>query len=140
MIKCPECGEEVAKESNFCTNCGYDLSEIDLSEEEVEMTITTTNSIEGKKIEKYLGIVSGEAMMGANIIKDFTAGIRNVVGGRSSQYEDEIRKGRIEALKDMESRAKEKGADAVIGVRADYEEMSEGMLWVNVTGTAVKFA
>lgn len=139
MVICPECGREVPKEANFCTSCGRDLSEEELSEE-VEMAITTTDSIEGKKIEKYLGIVSGEAMMGANIVKDFTAGIRNIVGGRSGQYEDEIRQGRMEAFKDMEVRAKEKGADAVVGVSVDYEEMSEGMLWINATGTAVKLA
>lgn len=139
MAICPECGKEVPKDASFCGNCGHELSEEDLSDE-VEMTITTTNSIEGKEIEEYLGIVSGEAMMGANIVKDFTAGIRNIVGGRSGQYEDEIRKGRIEALKDLEVRAREKEADAVIGLSADYEEMSEGMLWINVTGTAVKLA
>lgn len=139
MAICPECGKEVPKDVSFCGNCGHELSEEDLSDE-VEMTITTTNSIEGKEIEEYLGIVSGEAMMGANIVKDFTAGIRNIVGGRSGQYEDEIRKGRIEALKDLEVRAREKEADAVIGLSADYEEMSEGMLWINVTGTAVKLA
>lgn len=139
MATCPNCGEKVPEDASFCTNCGQDLSKAELPEE-VEMPVTTTNSIEGKEIEDYLGIVSGEAMMGANIVKDFTAGVRNIVGGRSGQYEEEIRKGRIEALKDLKAGAKELEADAVIGVSVDYEEMSEGMLWINITGTAVKLA
>lgn len=102
------------------------------------MIITTTETVEGKKIKSYQGVVSGEAMMGANIKKDLTAGIRNIIGGRSDDYEDTIKEGRKEALKDLESRAKEVGGNAVVGVRADYEEMSEGMLWINLTGTAVK--
>lgn len=102
------------------------------------MIITTTDSVEGKEVAEYLGIVSGEAVMGANIVRDFFAGITDIIGGRSGKYEDKIREGREEALKDLESRAKEMGADAVTGVRADYEEMAEGMLWINVTGTAVK--
>lgn len=102
------------------------------------MIITTTNSIEGKTVDEYRGVVSGEAVMGANIVKDFFAGIRDVIGGRSGKYEDEIRKGRREALKDLEARAEEMDADAVIGASFDYEEMAEGMLWINVTGTAVK--
>ncbi len=102
------------------------------------MIITTTNSVEGKKIQSYLGVVSGEAVMGANIVKDFFAGIRDIIGGRSGKYEGEIRKGREEALKDLEARANELGADAIIGVEFDYEEMAEGMLWINATGTAVK--
>lgn len=102
------------------------------------MIITTTESIEGTEIEEYIGIVAGEAIMGANVVKDFMAGITDIIGGRSSKYEEEIREGRKEALKDLKSRAKSLGADAVIGVRADYEEMGEGMLWISVTGTAVK--
>lgn len=102
------------------------------------MIITTTESIEGTEIEEYIGIVAGEAIMGANVVKDFMAGITDLIGGRSSKYEEEIREGRKEALKDLESRAKSLGADAVVGVRADYEEMGEGMLWISVTGTAVK--
>lgn len=138
MVKCPECGQTLPDDAKFCTECGHDLSTAEI-EENSDMIITTTNSVEGRKIREYLGVVSGEAMMGANIVKDFTAGIRNIVGGRSGQYEDEIREGRMEAVKDMKARAKEKGADAIIGVTADYEEMSEGMLWINTTGTAVKF-
>ncbi len=139
MAICPNCGEEVPEDSSFCTHCGQDLSDVE-SLEAVEMPTTTTNSIEGREIEEYLGIVSGEAMMGADIMKDLSAGIKDIVGGRSGKYEEEIRKGRTEAMKDLKDRAKEMEADAVIGISVDYEEMSEGMLWINVTGTAVELA
>lgn len=98
MVRCPECGEEAPVDAKFCINCGHELPEEEELIQEVNIPITTTNSIENKKIKDYLGIVSGEAMMGANIMKDFTAGIRNIVGGRSGQYEEEIRKGRMEAF------------------------------------------
>lgn len=76
--------------------------------------------------------------MGANLIKDLFAGIRDVIGGRSGKYEKVVDEGRREALKDLEEEAREMGADAVVGVRFDYEEMKEGMLWITATGTAVK--
>lgn len=141
MPYCPNCGLEVEKDASFCPECGTKITEektSESSERSIKMTISTTNSVEGREIKEYLGIVSGEAMMGANIVKDFTAGIRNVIGGRSGQYEETIKEGRIEALKDLETEAREKDADAVIGVSFDYEEMAEGMLWINATGTAVK--
>ena len=141
MTYCPSCGEEVEDGVKYCPKCGHEMKEEKSqksSEKPVKMTITTTETIEGRKIKEYLGIVSGEAMMGANIVKDFTAGIRNIIGGRSGQYEETIREGRREAEKDLEKIAEEKGADAVVGASYDYEEMAEGMLWINVTGTAVK--
>jgi len=141
MKYCPSCGKEIKEKAKFCPKCGKEISENKSSEtpkRTVDMIITTTDSIEGRKIKDYLGIVSGEAMMGANIVKDFTAGIRNIIGGRSGQYEETIRKGRREAEKDLEEIADQKGADAVVGASYDYEEMAEGMLWINVTGTAVK--
>ncbi|MCJ7450815.1 MAG: YbjQ family protein [Candidatus Nanohaloarchaeota archaeon QJJ-9] len=104
-----------------------------------EITVTTTPGIEGEEVETYLGVVSGEAVMGANVVKDFLAGIRDVVGGRSESYEKEILKGRKEAVKDISARAEEEGADAVVGVGFDYEEIREGVLWITVTGTAVRF-
>ena len=140
MVNCPECGERVSPEDHFCTNCGYDLSDMEWEKKtlDTDIVITTTNSVQGKEIEEYLGIVAGEAMMGANIVKDFTAGIRNIVGGRSGQYEKEIAQGRKEALRDLEEEAENLDADAVVGATFDYEEMSEGMLWITATGTAVK--
>lgn len=103
-----------------------------------EITITTTDGLEGREITAYLGIVSGEAVIGANVVSDIAAGIRDVVGGRSGSYEKKIAAGRREAITDIEAEAAELGADAVVGATFDYEEMAEGMLWVNLSGTAVE--
>lgn len=103
------------------------------------MIVTTTMSIEGKKITDYKGIVFGEVISGVNVLKDFAAGLSNFFGGRSSTYEDELLKAREAALEEMEQRAAEKGANAVIGVDVDYEVLGadNGMLMVTVSGTAV---
>jgi len=102
-----------------------------------EVTVTTTDSIEGRAVSEYLGVVSGEAVIGANVVSDIAAGIRDVVGGRSNSYEKKIETGRQEAVTDIRAEAAEVGADAVVGASLDYEEMAEGMLWVNISGTAV---
>jgi uncharacterized protein YbjQ (UPF0145 family) len=104
------------------------------------MITTTTPSIEGKAVQEYLGIVMGEAIIGANILKDVFAAIRDVVGGRAGAYEDALRTARQEALREMANRASELGADAVIGVDIDYEVLGTGgsMLMVTSAGTAVK--
>ena len=100
------------------------------------MIVTTTQSIEGYKITGYYGIVFGEVITGINIFKDFGAGIRNIVGGRSQGYEDELLSARTEAL--QEQRAAEMGAHAVVGVDMDYEVLGQGnMLMVTASGTAV---
>ncbi|ASG09629.1 hypothetical protein CEQ50_19380 [Vibrio anguillarum] len=103
------------------------------------MYITTTPTIEGKKIVRYCGIIAGEAILGANIFKDIFAGIRDIIGGRSATYEQELQKARMIALEELEARAKELGANAVIGVDLDYETFGKtnGMLMVSVSGTAV---
>ncbi|MGK9367837.1 heavy metal-binding domain-containing protein [Melioribacter sp. Ez-97] len=103
------------------------------------MLLTTTNAIEGKKIVKYLGIVSGEAIMGANIIKDLFAGIRDIVGGRSATYEKELRNAKELALNEMAQEAAIMGANAVIAVDLDYETVGQAgsMLMVSASGTAV---
>ncbi len=103
-----------------------------------EIIVTTTGSIDGKEVTEYIDVVAGEAVMGANVVKDFFAGIRDIVGGRSTSYEKEIKQGRREAIKDIKQEAADKGADAVIGLSMDYEEMGEGMLWMTATGTAVR--
>jgi uncharacterized protein YbjQ (UPF0145 family) len=103
-----------------------------------DVTITTTDSLDGREVTEYLGVVSGEAVIGANVVSDIAAGIRDVVGGRSGSYEKKIGTGRTEALADIRAEADELGADAVVGAAFDYEEMAEGMLWVNVSGTAVE--
>jgi uncharacterized protein YbjQ (UPF0145 family) len=103
------------------------------------MLITTTPNIEGKRITRYYGLVAGEAILGANVFKDMFAGIRDLVGGRSGTYEKELQRARDIALKEIEERAQELGANAVVGVDLDYEVLGEknGMLMVSASGTAV---
>lgn len=102
------------------------------------MLTVTTNTIEGKKIKTYHGLVSGEAILGANIFKDFFAGIRDIVGGRSAAYEQELRKAKDIAVEEMQVQARSLGANAVIGVDLDYETVGNGtMLMVSASGTAV---
>jgi len=103
------------------------------------LIISTTNNIEGKKITKYLGIITGEAILGANIFRDMFAAVRDIVGGRSASYERELGKAREIALDELEDWAEELGANAVIGVDLDYESFGQtnGMMMVSATGTAV---
>ncbi|HKK86342.1 MAG TPA: heavy metal-binding domain-containing protein [Roseovarius sp.] len=101
------------------------------------MIITTTNSVEGRKITDYRGIVVGEAIMGANIFRDFFAQITDVVGGRSGAYESKLQDARDTALNELEGRATALGANAVVGVDLDYEVVGESMLMVSASGTAV---
>ena len=102
------------------------------------MIVTTTPGIEGKTIREYKGIVTGEAILGANIFKDFFAGIRDIVGGRSAAYEKELKQAREIAFSEMQEAARQEGANAVVGIDLDYEVVGEGsMLMVSVSGTAV---
>ena len=103
------------------------------------MLVTTTPNIEGKRITKYLGVITGEAILGANIFRDMFAAVRDIVGGRSASYERELGKAREIALEDLEDWAEEVGANAVVGVNVDYESFGQtnGMMMVSVTGTAV---
>ena len=101
------------------------------------MIVTTTPTVEGHKISDYRGIVVGEAIMGANIVRDIFAQITDVVGGRSGAYESKLEDGRATALKEMEERAAALGANAVVGVDLDYEVVGQSMLMVSVSGTAV---
>mgnify|MGYP003320772914 CR=1 FL=1 len=105
------------------------------------MILTTTPSIEGRTIVEYKGIVFGEVITGINFIKDFGAGLRNIFGGRSGSYEKELLDARNSALRELEERARERGADAVVGIDFDYEVLGSngGILMVTVSGTAVKF-
>ncbi|NIM99260.1 MAG: heavy metal-binding domain-containing protein [candidate division Zixibacteria bacterium] len=102
------------------------------------MIVTTTPIIQGKEIKEYMGIVTGEAIMGANIVKDLFASITDIVGGRSAAYEKELTRARDIAVREMEESAAAVGANAVVGVDLDYETVREGMLMVTVSGTAVK--
>lgn len=103
------------------------------------MIVTTTNEIEGKKVVKYIGIVSGEAIIGANIVKDFFAGIRDIVGGRSGSYEEGLREAKDIALREMQEQAVRIGANAILAVDLDYETLGSNgsMLMVSASGTAV---
>ncbi len=103
------------------------------------MILTTTPGIEGRSIRDYRGIVTGEAIVGANIFKDFFAGIRDIVGGRSAAYEQELQKARDLAFRELEDAARRLGAHAVVGIDLDYEVVGQGgsMLMVTVSGTAV---
>lgn len=103
------------------------------------MIVTTTPNVEGKRIIRYCGVIAGEAILGANIFKDLFAGIRDIVGGRSATYEQELQKARTIALAELEARARELGANAVVGIDLDYETFGKtnGMLMVSVSGTAV---
>jgi len=103
------------------------------------MTVTTTSTIEGRRIKEYRGIVTGEAILGANIFRDLFAGIRDIVGGRSAAYERELRAARETAMQELIATAAEHGANAVVGIDLDYEVLGEhnGMLMVCVSGTAV---
>ena len=104
------------------------------------MITTTTNTIEGKQIREYLGLVTGEAIMGANVFRDFMAGITDLIGGRSGTYESKLADARETALQEMQDLAQQQGANAVVGIDIDYEVLgaNNGMLMVTATGTAVK--
>lgn len=104
------------------------------------MITTTTHTVDGRQIRQYLGLVTGEAIMGANVIRDFMAGLTDLVGGRSGTYESKFAEARETALQEMEEEAQRKGADAVVGIDIDDQVLGarNGMLMVTATGTAVK--
>ncbi len=103
------------------------------------MLLTTTHSFEGKSIKEYRAIVTGETIIGANIFKDFLAGIRDIVGGRSGSYERVLREAKDTAMQEMIARARQFGANAIVGIDLDYETVGKngGMLMVTASGTAV---
>ncbi|MGE3247839.1 MAG: heavy metal-binding domain-containing protein [Beijerinckiaceae bacterium] len=101
------------------------------------MLVTTTPMIEGHKIKEYRGLVAGEAILGANVFRDFFASIRDIVGGRAGAYERVLNDARETAVSEMMDKARELGANAVVGVDIDYETIRDGMLMVSATGTAV---
>ena len=104
------------------------------------MILSTTTAIEGRPVRDYLGVVTGEVIVGANIFRDLFAGIRDIVGGRSGAYENALREARTIAFSEVEADARELGADAVIGIDIDYEVLGKegSMLMVTVSGTAVR--
>lgn len=109
----------------------------------MQMIITTTPSVEGYRISRYLGVIAGEAILGANIFMDFFAGVRNIVGGRSGAYERELEKARSAAFEDLTAKAEALGAQAIVGVDLDYEVIGAergSMLMVSASGSAVQLA
>ena len=107
------------------------------------MLVSTTDGIEGRKIRQYLGLVSGDAVMGTNMFRDMFAGLRDIVGGRAGAYEKELKRAKQVAIEEMVEEARELGADAIVGVDLDYEHLGGGnrsMLMVSANGTAVKLA
>jgi uncharacterized protein YbjQ (UPF0145 family) len=102
------------------------------------MIVTTTPTIEGRKIRRYLGLVTGEAILGANLVRDLFATITDIVGGRSGAYEKELSRAREIALEEMVQKAQLLGAQAVVGVDIDYEVIRDGMMMVSLSGTAVE--
>ena len=102
------------------------------------MIHSTTPTLGGKKVSKYLGVVTGEAILGANIVKDFFAGITDIIGGRSAAYEKELQKARVISFEEMDEQANDLGANAILGIDLDYETVGGGsMLMVAISGTAV---
>ena len=106
------------------------------------MLMTTTSQLEGKTIDQYLGVVVGEAVMGTNVFKDIFASVRDIVGGRSGSYENELTKARKIGFKELEDEARSIGANAVVGIDIDYEVVGSGgsMLMVSISGTAVRYS
>ncbi|MFX3635536.1 MAG: heavy metal-binding domain-containing protein [Candidatus Pristimantibacillus sp.] len=102
------------------------------------MLISTTPTIEGRPIQEYSGIVTGEAIMGANVVRDFFASITDIVGGRSGAYESKLKEARDVAFEEMKVQASRLGANAIVAIDIDYEVVREGMLMVAVSGTAVR--
>ena len=104
------------------------------------MTLTTTPSVEGKRLTRYCGVVTGDAILGANVFKDLFANIRDVIGGRSAAYERELKKAREIAFRELEQAAQDAGANAIVGIDLDFEVVgqSSGMLMVSISGTAVE--
>lgn len=102
------------------------------------MLISTTPTIEGRPIQEYSGIVTGEAIMGANVVRDFFASITDIVGGRSGAYESKLKEARDVAVEEMKAQASRLGANAIVAIDIDYEVVREGMLMVAVSGTAVR--
>ena len=104
------------------------------------MIVTTTPAIEGRSVADYLGVVAAQGVLGVNVFKDVAAGMRNIFGGRSQSYENELASGVSDALVELEKQAAQLGAEAVLGVDIDYEAVGNNMLMISASGTAVTLA
>ena len=104
------------------------------------MIITTTPAVEGRSVSGYLGVVTAQSVLGVNVFKDVAAGMRNIFGGRSQSYENELASGVSDSLVELEKQAAQLGAEAVVGVDIDFESVGAQMLMISASGTAVKLA
>ena len=150
MWLCSKCREQIEDTFEVCWNCGTSKDGVedpsfskraDGVEDQPEqrtsgMIVTTTPGVEGKRITRYCGLVTGEAILGANVFKDLFASITDIIGGRSGAYEGELRRARDIAIGELEQAAADLGANAVVGVDLDYETVNN-MMMVTVSGTAV---
>ena len=136
---CPSCNAETQLGYNVCISCQTPRpgTASDAATRSIDIPITTTPSFATHEIDAYLGPVFGETIYGANVLRDFFAGIADLIGGRSSEYESLLARGRSAAMAEMASRAKELGANAVVGMRFDYSTVGNSMLMICCLGTAV---
>jgi uncharacterized protein YbjQ (UPF0145 family) len=141
MWTCSKCGEQIQDQFEDCWRCANDGDEIiaTASGEYVVIDIptSTTPTIPGRECKETKGVVSGETILGTNILRDILANITDIVGGRSGSYETKLREARLIALSEMVQEAKGLGADAVVGIDIDYETVGQSMLMVTASGTAV---
>ncbi len=139
MWVCPKCGEELDDQFDACWKCANRGVEISPTAGRAvpNVILSTTPHVPGRRILKSLGIVCGEAIVGASIFSDFAAGIADIVGGRAGSYENHLKEAREIALSDMGLEAQDRGANAVIGIVLDYETIRGRMLMVTASGTAV---
>ena len=140
MWTCPKCGERLEDQFESCWKCaGRTLAPGETpTDAPVSLPLSTTPSIPDRECAATLGIVCGEAIMGANILRDLVAGLTDIIGGRSGVYETKLRQARQVALQEMTLEAVALGADAVVGIDLDYETIGESMLMVTASGTAVR--
>ena len=141
MWKCPKCGEKIEDQFESCWKCANKGVEIQpgggVDYKALGLLVSTTPYIEGRESAATLDIVCGEAIMGANVLRDLVAGITDIIGGRSGVYETKLREARMVALYEMVVEARTLGADAVVGVDLDYETVGQSMLMVTASGTAI---
>lgn len=142
MWTCRQCGEQIEDQFTSCWKCannGVEIVQAGWGEhpDVKDITLSTTPFVPGQEITQSLGVVCGEAILGANIVSDILAGITDIVGGRSGAYESKLKDARQIALVEMALEARERGANAVVGIDIDYESLRGSMLMVTASGTAV---
>ena len=141
MWTCQTCGERIEDQFDSCWKCanqGREIIPLDSGDiTAVDIPISTTPGIPGRECLETKGVVCGEAILGANLFRDLCAAVTDIIGGRSGAYEGKLREARLIALNEMMAEARERGADAVVGIDLDYETIADSMLMVSATGTAV---